>query len=77
MRGESFLTSDNVQEKSHFHNKLLCLQIIPTGRVFRRSRPGAPDFDFTSEERCLPLRDEMENGVVEKWNIGYEKRIMA
>jgi hypothetical protein len=36
-----------------------------------------PGFDFTPEGRCLPLDSQWNNGMVEKWNIGYEKWMIA
>jgi hypothetical protein len=38
--------------------------------------PG-PGSDLIPEGWCLPKDTQWNNGMVEKWNIGYEKRMMA
>jgi hypothetical protein len=63
---------------------LLFFHVIIFARLLRKildksreSWPKGPSFDFTPEGRCLPLYSQWNNGMVEKWNIGYEKRMMA
>jgi hypothetical protein len=43
----------------------------------KESWPRGPGFDFTPEVWRLPLDNQWNNGMVEKWNIGYEKRIVS
>jgi hypothetical protein len=38
---------------------------------------GWPSSDFNPGDGCLPLGNLLNNGMVEKWNIGYEKRMMS
>jgi hypothetical protein len=42
----------------------------------KESWPRGPGFDFIPEGWCLPLNNQWNNGMVEKWNIGYKKRMM-
>ena len=44
---------------------------------YKESWPRRTVFDFTPERWCLPLGSQWNNGMVEKWNIGYEKRSAA
>jgi hypothetical protein len=37
---------------------------------------GGPGFDFTPERWCLLLDDQWNNGMLEKWNIGFDRRMM-
>jgi len=41
--------------------------------------PGADDRALTSDPKGggLPLGNLWNDGMVEKWNIGYEKRMMS
>jgi hypothetical protein len=43
----------------------------------KESWPRVSGFDFTPEGWCLPLDNQWNNGMVGKWNIGYQKRMMA
>jgi hypothetical protein len=38
---------------------------------------AGPGFDFTPEGWCLSLDIRWNDGMVEKWNNGYEKWMMA
>jgi hypothetical protein len=43
----------------------------------KASWPRGPGFDFTPEGWCLSLDTRWNDGMVEKWNNGYEKWMMA
>jgi len=46
--------------------------------MYNQSRPGGPGADFTPKGGwSWPLNIQWNNGMVEKWNIGYEKRMMS
>jgi hypothetical protein len=36
-----------------------------------------PGFDFSPEGWYMPLGNQWTNGMVEKWNNGFEKRVMS
>lgn len=42
----------------------------------KESGPRRPGFDFIPEGWRLPLDAEWNDGMVEEWNIGYEKPMM-
>ena len=42
-------------------------------QISKASWPRGPGFDFTPEGWCLSLDTQWNNGMVEKWNNGYEK----
>jgi hypothetical protein len=59
-----------------------CFAIINPGCHFvikssKESWPRGSGFDIIPEGWCLPLDNQWNNGMVEKWNIGYEKRMMS
>ena len=48
---------------------------LPARRAY--SPEGGPGFDFTPEGCCFPLSTEWNNGMVEQWNVGDEKRMWS
>ena len=42
----------------------------------KESWPRGPGFDFTPEGWFWPSDNPWNNGMVESWNIGYQKRMM-
>jgi hypothetical protein len=43
---------------------------------YKESWP-CPGFDFSPEGWWLPSANQWNNGMVEKWNIGYDKRMLV
>jgi hypothetical protein len=43
----------------------------------KESEPRGPGFGFTPEGWSLPLGIQWNDGMVEKWNIGDQKRMMV